>query len=304
MDKKDIKDFSDVLDNQEWLGPIAEGLQNTVTNLYDAGGAPAQKIKNALHGTWLGHPLHPVMTDIPIGAWTAALVFDAVDAARGRDDFAQASDLAVGVGLVGAIGAAKTGLTDYASSGEQSPNAGLVHGALNITATTLYAASLILRRKGNRSAGRVASLLGYGVLSAAAYLGGELVYSQRIGVDHAQREHLPGKWTPVLPKEELEENKLTRAEAGGIRVLLLKRGKEIFAIGEVCSHLGGPLAEGELNCDGQECSVTCPWHGSRFDLKSGGVLDGPATYRQPQFETRVRAGQIEVRAAKSRASES
>jgi nitrite reductase/ring-hydroxylating ferredoxin subunit/uncharacterized membrane protein len=304
MNQTDIKDITDQIEEQEWLSPIAEGAQNAIGAAFEAGGEPGQKVKNFLHGTWLGHALHPVLTDIPIGAWTVAVLFDVIDAARGKEDLSRAADTAVGIGLCGAVGAATTGIADYQASGEQAPNSGLVHGALNGTATILFLTSLILRKRGSRNAGRGTALLGYGLMSAAAYLGGELVYGQRLGVDHAQREELPGEWVSVLPESDLPQHEAKRVETGGIRVLLVRRGDEIFAIGEVCSHLGGPLAEGELKCDSTECSIRCPWHGSRFDLQTGGVLDGPATYVQPKFETRVRDGKIEIKAAHGRPAES
>ncbi len=300
MNRKDIKDISDVLDDQEWMTPLAEGVQGAVESTYKAGGTTGQTIKNFLHGKFLGHPLHPVLTDIPIGAWTMALAFDALDAVRGKRDLSKAADTAVGIGLVGAVGAAASGLTDYQASGEQSPNTGLVHGVLNLAATALYVTSLIYRRKGARSKGRTYGLLGFATMTAAAYLGGELIYGQRIGVDHANRENLPGKWTPVFPAKQLEEGHLQRTQVNGVNVLLLKKGADIYAIGEVCSHLGGPLAEGKLECEGKSCNITCPWHGSTFDMQTGEVINGPATYRQPLFKTRVQNGQIEVMAEMGR----
>jgi nitrite reductase/ring-hydroxylating ferredoxin subunit/uncharacterized membrane protein len=270
----------------------AEDAQKAIGKAFEAGGAPGQKLKNFLHGTWLGHPLHPVLTDVPLGAWTIALILDALDTARGREEFAPGADAAIGIGLIGAAGAAISGLTDWQSSGQQAPRTGMLHGLLNISATGLYAASLLARRGGNRKTGFALSLLGYAVVNASAYLGGELVSGERLGVDHAQREELPGEWTAVLPESDLAESTPARAEANGVRVLLVRKGEKIYALGEVCSHLAGPLAEGEV----EECSIRCPWHGSRFDLRDGKVLDGPATFPQPCFETRVRDGQIEVRA--------
>ena len=74
--------------------------------------------------------------------------------------------------------------------------------------------------------------------------------------------------------------------------MLIRRAGRIYALADSCAHLGGPLSEGQV--DG--LSIRCPWHGSRFDLEEGGVLEGPSTFPQPCFEIRVRAGQIEVRA--------
>jgi len=273
------------------LEPAAP-LQEAVTKAFQAAGPCGQKLKNFLHGTWLGHALHPAITDIPLGAWSLSLILDSVDAARGKTDYAAASDLAVGVGLVGATGAAVTGLTDWSASGEQAPKVGLLHGALNGGATVLYLASLVARRRGNREVGQVLSVLGFALVTSAAYLGGELVMSEGIGVDHATRDDLPERWTSVLAAEDLPENKPTRVVANDVKIVLVKQGEQIFALGEVCSHLAGPLAEGEV----KDCSIVCPWHGSRFDLRDGTVLDGPATYPQPPFEARIKDGQIQVRA--------
>jgi nitrite reductase/ring-hydroxylating ferredoxin subunit/uncharacterized membrane protein len=283
--------LAEIIENHNALC-AAEDLQATIGKAFEAGGGGAQKLKNFLHGTWLGHPLHPALTDVPLGAWTVALILDGIDAARGRDDLAPGADAAVGIGLIGAAGAAATGLADWQGSGQQAPRTGLLHGLLNVGATGLYAASLIARKSGHRKTGLALSLVGYAVVGAAAYLGGELVAGERIGVDHAERESLPGEWTAVLDDSDLPENTPTRVEAGGVGVLLVRQGDEIFALGELCSHLAGPLAEGEI----RDCSIVCPWHGSRFDLRDGKVLDGPATFPQPRFQTRVREGQVEVRA--------
>jgi nitrite reductase/ring-hydroxylating ferredoxin subunit len=144
-----------------------------------------------------------------------------------------------------------------------------------------------------KTAGRAVSLLGYAVAAGAAYLGGSLVYSEQIGVDHTKGAEPPRDFVPVLAEWELADNQPRRVEANGYRVLLVRHAGEIRAIAETCSHLGGPLAEGTLEGD----TVRCPWHGSCFSLEDGSVIDGPATHSQPRFETRVRNGQIEVRAA-------
>jgi nitrite reductase/ring-hydroxylating ferredoxin subunit/uncharacterized membrane protein len=296
VSQEDIKGIADVIETQEWLTPVADGVQNTVGAIYAAAGPVGQKVKNFLHGTWLGHPLHPAITDVPVGAWTVAAVLDVVDAVQGNNGKNATADGAISIGLVGAVGAAVSGLTDYQGSGSQSPRAGVVHGLLNLVATGLYTYSWILRRRGDRVPARYLAWAGYGLVSLSANIGGELTYSQRIGVDHAQREGLPGEWTAVLPVEDLAENQLKRAEVDGLKVLLVRRGEKILALGEVCSHLGGPLAEGEL----QDNCVKCPWHGSRFELENGKVVDGPATYPQPKFEVRIQNGQVEIKSTRSK----
>jgi nitrite reductase/ring-hydroxylating ferredoxin subunit/uncharacterized membrane protein len=282
------------IERQEWMTPIEERLQKSIAAAFEAGGAAGRAIKNFLHGTWLGHPLHPVLTDVPLGAWTTALVFDALDSGRRRWPWqaavARRADDAILVGIVGAVGAALAGLTDWQHTDGKARRTGLTHAALNTAALGLYTGSLVMRKRGARGAGRGLATAGFGVLIAAAWLGGRLVYRDRIGVDHAQREE-PEGFARALREGELREGQPVRAEVNGLRVVLVKRSGRVYAIGERCSHLGGPLAEGEV----QDDAIVCPWHGSRFALEDGRVLDGPATMPQPCFETRVRDGFVEVR---------
>ena len=283
----------DAITHPDWLDAAADTLQPAVLQAYAAGGETGQQLKNFLHGTWLGHPLHPVLTDVPIGAWTVAAVLDGLTLA-GQRQLAPGADAAVAVGLVGALGAALTGLTDWTGTTKQKRKLGLVHALLNIGATALYATSFALRRRqGSRGTAIGLSLAGYGISSFSAYLGGHLVFAEQVGVDHtATSVEYPKDFVAVLPEAELAENTLRRVEAGEVPVLLARKNGEIFALAHTCSHLGGPLSEGELRPDG---SVRCPWHGSVFSLADGRVLAGPATEPQPAFEVRVRAGQIEVR---------
>jgi nitrite reductase/ring-hydroxylating ferredoxin subunit/uncharacterized membrane protein len=284
-----------IIDRQDWLDAVANVLQPAIRECYEAGGVAGQKVKDFLHGKWLGHPLHSVLTDIPIGAWTAAIALDAIDEISGREEFGDAADAAVTVGIIGAVGSAITGLTDWHETDGRARRIGITHGMMNASALTLYVTSLVLRKRGNRRAGRGFSLLGYLVSSAAAYLGGHLVYGEQIGVDHTADQSPPEEFTQVMAESDLQEGELRRVDAGGVSVLLVRRGGRIFAISETCSHLGGPRAEGRLEGD----SVRCPWHGSRFSLEDGRVLEGPSVHSQPCFEARVRDGQIEVRVINS-----
>src|SRR2546423_527869 len=174
--------------DQPALDVVAEPLADVIKGAYNSAGAAGLAVKNALHGVWLRHPLHPVFTDVPIGAWTTGLVLDAAAAVRNEPVFEQAADVAIAVGLVGAAGAAVTGLTDWSETSGRSRRTGLVHGLLNITATTLYAAAYFLRRGGSRATGQTCALAGYSVAIGAAWLGGDLVYDQRVGVTHADAE--------------------------------------------------------------------------------------------------------------------
>ncbi len=283
----------DVIARQDWLDTAGDVIQPAILDTFKAGGETGQKIKNFLHGTWLGHPLHPAITDVPIGAWTTAAVLDGLEL-LGEEKYAPGADAAIAVGLVGALGAAVTGLTDWTGTTGERRKVGLMHGLLNVGATALYATSFFLRRRENsRNTAIGLSMLGYGVAGAAAYLGGHLVFSEQTGVDHtATAAQYPKDFTAVLSQNDLAENTMRRVDAGEVPVLLARKNGEIFAIAHTCSHLGGPLSEGELLDD---CSVRCPWHGSIFSLEDGSVLKGPATEPQPKLEVRINNGQIEVR---------
>jgi len=271
------------------LDRIAEPLSKAVRGAYEAAGPAGQQLKDAAHGVWLGHPLHPVFTDLPLGAWTTALALDCT--ANGDEGRRRAATFAMGVGLAGALGAAVTGLTDWSETQGQSRRTGLLHGLLNITATTLFATSWAMRQRDSHDTGRAAAWAGYAVAIGAAWFGGNLVYDQRIGVTNADA-HLPEEFTPVLRSDALADNTMTRARVGKADVLLVRQNGRVCALAHDCAHLGGPLSEGTLK-DG---SVICPWHGSEFALEDGRVLTGPSTHNQPCLDVRERDGQIEVKA--------
>ena len=287
MTREPIIEF---INQQDWVRETADAVQGPVRDAFQQLGP----FKDVLHGKWLGHALHPVLTDIPIGAWTTALALDAVQMLTGSDGMADASDLAITLGLAGAIGSAVTGLADWSETSDRPRNVGAVHGTLNLAAAGLYTASLIARRGDSRQKGVALSLLGYAITSFAAYLGGHLVLGEQIGVDHTATpdQGQPEKFTAVMRASELKEAKPTRVDVGDTAVLLARTGETINALTNTCSHLGGPLSEGKLEGD----SIRCPWHGSRFCLSDGKVLDGPATFDQRVFDVRERDGQIEIRA--------
>jgi len=278
-------------DESPQVKALGENLQKLVHKAFESGGPGGQKVKNFLNGTWLGHPLHSVLTDVPIGAWTAGLIFDGLEMISDRDEFAAAADTSVAIGIAGALGAAVAGLTDWQDADAPARRTGLFHGILNLGGTALFAASLISRKRNSRTAGRVLGALGYGVMTAAARLGGELVYSDRVGVDRTAGQTFPADFVPVLAESDLADGQPKRVEHEGVPILLVRRGTRIFALAETCSHFSGPLSEGRLVAE----SIECPWHKSRFALEDGRVLDGPVVHPQPCLETRVHDGQIEVR---------
>lgn len=281
-----------------WLDSAAKPVQKFVTQLFQSGGQVGQITANLLNGTWLGHPLHPVLTDVPVGAWTAAVTLDAMEASSGRKGIGRAADAAVALGVLGAVGSAVSGIADWQHTTGESRRTGFVHGSLNVIALSLFLGSMVARGNRSRGTGRALALAGYTITAASAYLGGDLVFRQRIGVDHAPEEEQieTSEFTAVMAADHLPENQLTRAMLKNIPIVLLRRGDRVYALAETCAHLGGPLAEGRLEeSSNGDPVVVCPWHGSRFDMATGDVLDGPSAYPEPCFEARIQNGQVEVR---------
>lgn len=284
------------IEQQDWLAPVESGLGQVADATLGGEGPVAQKVRNFLHGVWLGHPLHPALTDLPIGAWTTAAILDLRAILTGDKSLDRATRTILGIGILGAAGAATAGLNDWRQTDGRARRTGALHGLLNSGALALFGTSWLLRRRNQTPAGRLLSFLGLGLASFSAYLGGRLVYDERIGVDHAPRQELPDDFVTVMDENELAEGVPHHALVNGIDLVLVRRGQRIFALAGNCAHLGGPLYEGQL----EGTSLRCPWHGSRFDLETGQVLDGPAAFAQPCLEVRVRLGQIEVRRREGR----
>jgi nitrite reductase/ring-hydroxylating ferredoxin subunit/uncharacterized membrane protein len=278
------------LTDQTALDAVADPLSGAVRRAYASAGEAGRQLKNALHGVWLGHPLHPALTDVPIGAWTTAVALDVAAAANRDRGLARAADFAIGVGIVGAVGAALTGLTDWSETDGAAKRTGLVHGIMNLAATSFFAASYLLRKKGARASGQAWSAAGYTLALGAAYLGGALIADDRIGVTHADVDG-PDQFTAVDGVGPLADNAMARGKAAGVDVLVARQHGRVCALAHTCTHLGGPLSEGTLR-DG---SVVCPWHGSEFALADGRVINGPATKSEPAFDVRERGGAIEVK---------
>jgi nitrite reductase/ring-hydroxylating ferredoxin subunit/uncharacterized membrane protein len=281
----------DLVKEQEWLDPVADAMARAIGGAYEAGGEAGRMVRDFLHGTWLGHPLHPALVAVPIGAWTCTAILDGVESATGRREAGAGADATLGIGLVGAGLSALAGFTDWQHTDGKARRVGVVHALLNTAATGLYVASWLARRRGDRSAGRGLASAAFAVANASAWLGGHLVYGERIGVTHADAPPRPLHFVPVLAEADLAEGVPRRVEVEGQPVLLVRRGGAVHALVETCSHMGGPLSEGvvEGGC------IRCPWHGSRFALEDGRVVNGPATFPQPRFDVRTRDGRIELR---------
>lgn len=286
--------FVEAIEHESRLDPLVRPLHRALHYLFGHTGRIGQLAKNLLSGQWFGHPVHPPLTDVPIGAWSAAVVLDGIDATTGGSKRARdAANLATIIGCVGAVPTAISGAHDWQYLDPPSKRIGLVHALLNSGALSAFAGSLAARRPRQARCLRCA---GYTLAFAGAYLGGHLVYRRRIGVDHSDPRHRPRQFVPVLDDAELEEGKPRRVRADGIPIVLVRHRGGVYALGERCAHLGGPLSEGEVVGD----TIACPWHGSRFALADGHLIDGPATGDQPCFETRVRDGKVEVRWVENR----
>ncbi|HEX2084087.1 MAG TPA: Rieske (2Fe-2S) protein [Solirubrobacteraceae bacterium] len=267
------------------IDPVAKAVAKRVRDA-----VPRGPVKDGLAGTWLGHALHPLLTDTVIGTWTSALILDAI----GGADSEAAADRLIGVGIAASLPTAVTGVHDWADTEPADDSArrvGAVHGALNTAALALFGASLAARRSGRRARGKALAAAGGAALAVSGHLGGHLSYSQGVGVEQTAFDPGPTEWTPALPAAELGEGHAVCVRVGGTPVLLARAGGTVHALHDRCSHRGGSLHEGEIAAG----CVTCPLHGSRFRLVDGGVERGPSTGPQPAYEVREREGRLEVR---------
>lgn len=283
--------ISKVVESQTWLDKLANPIQSWLLQFFGQPGEPNRKLKDVLNGTWLGHALHPVLTDVPLGSWTATTLLDVAWLFNEDEGVARAADMTLVMGLMGAVGAAVTGTADWSDLDGTDRRVGILHGLLNVSLTALNVGSWISRLTGNRRTGIALSTTAYMTSLFTAYLGGELSFAKGIGVNHVAWEGGSDDYVAVMNEQDLVEGKLTRVDASGIPAVLYKQGRTIYAIGATCTHLGGPLDEGTFK-DGV---VQCPWHGSCFRMTDGGVVNGPAVYAEPTFALRVRNGKIELR---------
>jgi nitrite reductase/ring-hydroxylating ferredoxin subunit/uncharacterized membrane protein len=279
------QEVADAITALDQLDAPARAVGKTVRDTVSAG-----PVKDALSGTWLGHALHPVLTDLPIGTWTSAVLLDWLGGERSRE----AADRLIALGLAFALPTAVTGATEWADAepaSDEVRRVGAVHAAANASAAMLFGASLSARRSGARGTGRLLALAGAGVMTASGLLGGHLSFAQGVGVDQTAFEEPPDEWTAALRDSDLPEGQSRYAEVGGVGVLVARHGGQVYALSNRCVHRGGALDEGELH-DG---CVTCPLHGSTFRLSDGQVERGPAAYPQPVWHVRVRNGVIELK---------
>lgn len=277
-------------DRLESLTPL-DRLAGPVRTLVQQAVRP-QAVRDLMHGVWLGHPVHPVLVQGGLGAFLSASVLDVVPGTE------RAATTLVATGLATVPAAVATGATDWSELHEQQQRVGVVHAAANVGAAVLYGLSLVSRLRGNHARGRAWGWAGLALLGTGGYLGGHLSYRQAAGANHAEEvPHLVDVgWQDLCAVDELPDGKLDRrvlrGDNGDVPLVVLRRGERVTVLGGRCSHLSGPLHDGELTADG-DC-VVCPWHGSEFRLADGQVRRGPATAPVPAFEVRVTGVRVEV----------
>jgi uncharacterized membrane protein len=277
--------------SQTWLDGLSDRLQPVVR---DAVAGTGRRGADLLDGVWFGAPLHPALTDVPVGALTAAVALDGVALATGSRTLERQADGALAVSVAGALAAATTGLSDWRDLGGDTRRLAVAHGLLNVVGVAFNATSLAVRLAGRRRAGQVSSALGFLVASSAAHLGGDLTFGMGVRVNQAQPATGPTEFTPVLDESALDGTSMTEwtptAKPCSSRA---RRAARSAQSPTPAVTWGGPLADGEREGD----VVVCPWHGSRFDVCTGDVVGGPAVFPQPRFEARARAGKVELRRA-------
>ncbi|MGW2958714.1 Rieske 2Fe-2S domain-containing protein [Streptomyces sp. NPDC001220] len=249
---------------------------------------PLGRARDALHGRWLGHPVHPLLVQIPLGSWLSAAVLDSVPGHR------RAARILIATGLLAAAPAAVSGWVDWAELNRRQLRVGIVHAAANLTGVALYVTSLTARLRGHEISGRMYGWAGLGVVGAGGALGGHLAYRLAAGANHAEAvaQLVEPGWHYVADLSDLPLGRPTRRDLDGVAVVAVRRSDDtVYVLAEHCSHLAGPLSEGTL----EDGCLRCPWHGSTFRLTDGWNLTGPATAPQPAFDTRITEGRVEAR---------
>lgn len=270
------------------LDPIAAKVTQVVNTVL-----PRGPVKDALHGVWLGHQLHPLLVAVPIGFWSGASLLDLTGDKGSR----RAAQRLIGAGLLLVAPTSASGLADWSDLGafHRPKRVGLVHAWANAATTGLYAASWWARRTGNHDLGRNLALLGSAGLAVGGYLGGHLAYSQGVGVNrNADVEKKPTEWTDAAATADVVDGRPQLVTVAGTPIVMVRSNGTVHAMGAVCSHYGGPLEQGVVSGSGEPCLV-CPWHDSEFRLRDGGVARGPATTPQVSYDVRTVGDRLQIK---------
>ena len=253
---------------------------------------PAGPRADALHGVPIGQPAHPAIVRVPLGCWGSAVLLDMFSGTE------RAARMLIAAGLAGTVPAAATGLADWSALHRDQQRVGLVHASCHACASTLFLGSLLARIAGRHSYGKALSAGGLAVATTGAYLGGHLAMRLGAGASHAdQIGHLSGLgWHDLCEVSDLPQGRTVRRQLGYLSLLVYRQGSAVSILSDRCAHLGGPLHQGRIVMERGTICVVCPWHGSTFAMLDGTVVHGPATARQPSFDTRVTdLGMVQIR---------
>lgn len=268
-----------------WTNPLGDFNHRIANAVFNA----MPPVRDLLVGRWLGHPLHAVLTDVPIGILFLVIVFDFFF-------MVEAAAWALGVGILAMLAAAVAGYADYADTDGKARERATLHSTLMLVALVGYLISFWMRLPIDPTrlvpAAVALSFVSFLILSAGAYVGGDVVYVLGNMVSRHAFRGAGTKWIALEPAEvdkdgAIPEGKPIKAKLGINQIVLVRQGEKILALHDTCAHAGGPLNEGKL-IDGT--TIECPWHASRFRLESGHVVRGPSVYDQPAYEVRARDG--------------
>jgi nitrite reductase/ring-hydroxylating ferredoxin subunit/uncharacterized membrane protein len=289
-----MKPFTSVsaLENVTSLDPVVDTVRRTVNTVLGPG-----VLRDLLHGVWLGHPLHPSLVQGTVGAFMSAGVLDALP---GRARHEQATRTLMATGFLAAVPSVASGLADWSQMHDQQQRVGLVHAGANATALALYGGSMLQRLRGRPAPARAMSFAGLGMLALGGFIGSHLAFRQAAGANHAEEipRLVPTGWNDLCALDDLEadgvpQRKLLAGTSEPVPLLVVRQGERIDVLSDRCSHLSGPLHDGEVTGNGS--CITCPWHGSTFSLEDGSVRRGPATAPVHAFDVRVESGRVMVR---------
>jgi nitrite reductase/ring-hydroxylating ferredoxin subunit/uncharacterized membrane protein len=280
----------DRIAEQPALDRVAGAARDTVSRLL-----VDRRLKDALHGVWLGHPLHPALAQLTLGSFVSAAALDVTGGAT------RASSRLIAIGAVAALPTVAAGWADYADAHEEQQRLGIVHAALNGAGFAGFLTVLALRARGAGGAARVVSVAAGAVAGLAAAIGGDLAYRRALGANHA--EHVPhvgpAEWQSLGPLADLPEGEPVRRQAGDVPVVVV-RGRDgaadtVRVLSNTCPHLAAPMSDGDLDDATGDAILTCPWHGSAFRVADGAVVHGPATSPLPCFDARIVAGTVQAK---------
>lgn len=281
-----LHDIALGIEKNESLDKIATPMGDAVKKLI-----PSGPLKDLLSGTWLGHQLHPLLTDIPIGSFTGATILDLLGGRRAQP----AANLLAAVGVASIVPTAAAGLADWSDTYGGGRRVGVVHAAANLVGVGFYSASIVARFRGNRWSATTLGLVGMGAMSLGGYLGGHLTLVRGIGVNRTFMEDPSTDWKVATADKSLAEHSPMMVEVDEVPTLLYRSAKKPYALSNRCTHAGGPLNEGEFTESAAGPCVRCPWHQSVFRLDDGSVVHGPAAVPQPSYEVRATGDDLEIR---------